>query len=178
MKKFLMAIVLFASTLTVAPLVHAADADDLAYFKQFIFEETIDDADPENVTTSTRYLMSEWDAKTKLPNGDELGINASLLLYQDFTFDLVYQESLFKAGSPGFFPGACKAIKGTWSVQGGRLVVPGFGYLERALWHGQNAASLTITDVVISDAAKDFKTTMNFGFSNMPREQAAKCFGF
>jgi hypothetical protein len=178
MKKVLVLIALLASVVGTTHKAWASDADDLAYFQQFLFQETVDNNDPENPVVSTRYLMSAYDTTKPLPNGDGLNAYAQLLLFPDFTFKVIYQENVFLKDRPGqFVPKGCKELNGSWSVQGGKLMLPGFGQLERALDHGQNGAKWTLTTKVISDEAVGFESIMGFGFSNMTKEQI-RCFGF
>ena len=62
--KRLMTIFAVLMTTMLCHSVWASDADDLAYFQQFIFEETSDSTDPENIVVSSRFLMSDFMAKT------------------------------------------------------------------------------------------------------------------
>ncbi|MGZ3797394.1 MAG: hypothetical protein ACXVB1_13560 [Pseudobdellovibrionaceae bacterium] len=157
----------------------ATEADDLAYYQQFIYEQTEDNRDPENVTVSSRYLMSDFKATTPLPNGDSLNVIADIFLFKDFTFKVVYKENIIPKSSSGqFWPGACKVLAGTWSVKNGVLNLPAFGYLEKAQIQGQMAARMTVTEVIATSEGKGFQAITNYGFSNMTLDQAVRCFPF
>jgi len=178
MKRLFAIFAILAATM-IYHTVWAADADDVAYFQQFIYEENSDSTDPENIVVSSRFLMSDYMATTPMPNGDNLNVHMSILLFKDFKFAVVYKENLFPKGSTGgFMPGACKIIEGTWSVQNGQAVLPGIAVLDRALWQGQAATKLTVTDVVATAEAKGFQAVASFGFSNMTKDQILYCFPF
>lgn len=151
---------------------------DLDYYNQFLYQEEVDSRDPENPVVTTRYLMSEPFMEIPMPNGEKLGPRIAIVLFPDFTFKASYNEILYpKDSNGGFFPRGCVDLTGSWSVENGRLILPGIGYGERALSHGQNSVLVTFVQKIISNEAVGTSTNSSFGFSNMTKDQV-KCFPF
>lgn len=146
--------------------------DNLDYFKEFIYQENIDNTDPENPTTQTRYLMSAWDKKINLENGDSLNVIVSLFLLSDQNYVAFYKENLFQKDAPGqFLPRGCRKITGKWNVPEDKLILPGLGFATKALINGQQGVLLKITEKIISSEAVSLETETSYGFSNMTLQQ-------
>lgn len=146
--------------------------DNLDYFKEFLYQENIDQTDPENPTIHTRYLMSAWDKKVALPNGDALNILVNIFLLPDQSYVAFYKENLFQKNLPNqFIPKGCRKITGQWSVPNENLILPGLGFATKTLINGQQGILLTITEKIISTEAASFQTETSYGFSNSTLEQ-------
>ncbi len=153
---------------------HAFANADVDYYRQFLYQEEVDDTDPENPIFSSRYLMSEWNKTVPLPNGDSINPTLQLLLRDNFTFTAFYKEMLIMKNG-GMMPKGCQKITGTWSVQNGRLMIPGIGYGERATFDGRNAVKITFAEVIMSKEVQGSSSVSDYGFSNYNPEQVP-CF--
>lgn len=162
MKNILFAFLIAAT----ASLAHAAQPD-LDYFKRFLYQEKVDDTDPENIKKSYRYVMTEFDKKIPLSTGEVLNPSMSLFLLADGTYVVYYRENIFPdSTSPGFRPAGCKKITGTWTVPEDKLILSGFGFATRARHMNQIAVEITLEQQIISKEAVGMATKGTLGFSN------------
>lgn len=110
-----------------------AGADDLEYFKQFIYRKEEVGNDPDFPEYQYRYLMMKWNDMVQMPDGRYLNPSVSIRMYEDQTFLMVYKENYFQTpDSQQFMPGPCKKITGKWSVPDKQLMLEGVGYADRS----------------------------------------------
>jgi hypothetical protein len=166
MKKYLIA---FAFVMTSA-ICLANDFED--YFKEFLYQVHVDDTDPENPITQSRYVMAFPKTQLPLANGDSISMRLSLFLLKDNQFVVYYNEMRHPQGNPNqFYPNGCKKISGTWSVPEQKLLLPGVGYAERTQIDAQQGMIIHLTEKLISDVTVNFEMQASYGFSNMTLEQ-------
>ncbi len=145
--------------------VHAGD-DDLAYFKQFLFQKENISDDIDFPEYQYRFVMTYWNDKVQLPDGRWLNPNLDVRLYEDGTFVAYYRENYYQNSTDlSFLPGPCKKMTGKWSVPGLQLILEGIGYADRAIVENKNALKITYdTDIISKITGHSVEASL--GYSN------------
>ena len=138
-----------------------------------MYQETIDDTDPENIRVKTRYIMTSIDAPlVALPNGDSIKPYLQIFLLPNDEFVAYYNEYLHPQGNPNsFFPNGCKKITGKWSVPERNLLLPGIGHAESATVYGTQGMKIVITQKIISQELVNYSTNGSLGFGQQTMDQ-------
>jgi len=155
-----------------------AALDDLEYFKQFLYQDILDDSDPDFPKHSYRWLMSKYGTRIPLDQDHEMEPIISLFLLENGKYKLVYDEAIFDKKNPTqFVSGICKVIEGHWDVPDKLLVLDKLASADRFIVHDQNAALIKFNDNIGKPVLKDFPIPMSLGFSNYDISQAKCMFG-
>ena len=144
-----------------------AGPDDLAYFKQFLYQKENISDDPDFPEYQYRMVMTKWNHMVQMPDGRYLNPYVNLYMYEDGTFLLTYKENYFQTpDSQQFMPGPCQKITGKWSVPGTQLILEGVGHADRAFENGKNSLLLTYEKNLNSEGLAGQSVTAELGYSN------------
>jgi hypothetical protein len=157
--------------------INAAEVD-FEYFKQFLYQDEVDNSDPDFPNHQYRWLMSHYDLKISLDADHDLNPVISLFLLPDGHYKMVYKENIFdKKNANSFMPGKCKIIEGRWDVPDTNLLIDNLAYGTRHLENNQNAVMLYFKQNIFSPVLQGAPISMSLGFGNYDISQA-KCFPF
>ena len=82
-----------------------ADDSNLAYFKQFLYQKVSYQPDPDFPAAIThQYVSDNEEAQQTHPTGDGrwYKLDYALFLYENGTYDLVYQEFIYRSKNSPF----------------------------------------------------------------------------
>jgi hypothetical protein len=155
-----------------------ADVIDREYFKQFLYQDKVDNSDPDFPKHEYRWLMSPYNLKIPLDADHDLNPWISLFLLEDGHYKMVYKENIFDKKNPdSFMPGACKVIEGRWDVPEKELNLDNLASGTRHFENNQNAVMLFFKQNIVSNVVQGVPISMTLGFGNYDIKDA-KCFPF